>query len=27
VRTLGLKENPRGADITRGAGPIVQLHG
>ena len=26
ICALGLKENSRGADIARGAGPIVQLH-
>jgi hypothetical protein len=27
VPALGLKENTRSADVTRGADPIVQLHG
>ena len=26
VLALGLKENPRGADVARGAGPIFQFH-
>ena len=26
IGAIGLKENPRGADVVRGADPIVQLH-